>query len=225
MSFLIPSRVDEPELLDGEDAAPKDMERSLRDLRRINRFLGGVDTFRRTLRRLLGDEWRRADILDLGTGTSDLLASIGGSGMLIGLDLKIDHLLYGRRRWPDRVHRVVGDARRLPFRNGTVDAITSAHFVHHFTPDENAATLREALRVARRGVAANDTQRHRLPLMFVQLLGLLRLVGPITRADAPASVRRGYTPEEAETFASRAGASRVAVAEMFPFRIGILLWK
>ncbi len=225
MSILVPSRIDEPELLDEHDTPREQMERSLRDLRRINRFLGGITAFTRTLRRLLGSEWRRASVLDLGTATSDLLASIGRSGMRIGLDLKIDHLLYGRGRWPDEVRRVVGDARRLPFRDGSVDAITSAHFVHHFTPDQNAAIFREALRVARRGVAANDTQRHRLPLMFLQFIGLLRLIGPITRADGPASVRRGYTPAEAEAFAARAGASRTALVRMSPFRIGILLWK
>lgn len=224
-SFFNPPRVDEPELLDEHDAPAEEVERSLRDLRRINRYLGGIGTFTRTLRRLLGRDWQKATILDIGTGTSDLLASTGGHGMRIGLDFKIDHLLYGRRRWPDGVHRVVGDARQLPFRDHSVDAITSAHFVHHFTPDENSAMFREALRVARRGLAVNDTQRHRVPLTFVQLLAVLRLVGPITRADAPASVRRGYTPEEARAFASRAGASRAEVVCMFPFRIAILLWK
>lgn len=226
MSLLVPDRVDEPELLDEHDAPRAQMEHSLRDLRRINRYLGGITAFKRTLQRLLGDGWRHASILDLGTGSSDLLASTSGSGMHIGLDFKIDHLLFGRRYANGgRVRRIVADARRLPFRDSSVDVVTSAHFIHHFAPDENATMFREALRIARRGIAVNDTQRHRLPLLFVQLLSLLRLVGPITRADAPASVRRGYTPAEAEAFASRAGASRVAVIRMFPFRIGILLWK
>jgi hypothetical protein len=225
MSFFTPIRVDAPELLDEHDAPRAEMERSLRDLRRFNRYLGGIAAFKRSLRLLLGRDWRRSRILDIGTGTSDLLASAGRQGMRIGLDFKIDHLLYGRSRWPDGVHRVVGDARRLPFRDGVVDAITSSHFIHHFTPEENSTMFREALRVARRGIAANDTQRHRVPLSFVQLLAILKLVGPITRADAPASVRRGYTADEARVFASHAGASRVKIFNMFPFRIGILLWK
>ncbi len=224
MSLITPIRVNAPELLDEHDAPHDEMERSLRDLRRINRFLGGIITFNRTLRRLLGPDWRRASILDIGTGTSDLLAA-AGPGIRIGLDFKIDHLLYGRRQWPDGVKRIVGDARRLPFRDGAVDAITSAHFVHHFSPDENSTMFREALRVARRGLAINDTRRHRAPLAFMQIAGALRLIGRITREDAPASVRRGYTPAEALAFASKAGASRVRVVRMFPFRIGILLWK
>ena len=43
---------------------------------------------------------------------------------------------------------------------------------------------------------ASDTQRNLLPLLFVRLLGLLRLVGRITAYDAPASVLRGYTAQE-----------------------------
>lgn len=230
MSLLVPPRIDQPELLDEHDAPRAEMERSLRDLRRINRYLGGITTYRRLLRRIAGRDWRRVSVLDIGTGTSDLLESIGGNALYIGLDFKIDHLRYadGARNRGDRppaIHRVVADAHHLPFRDDSIDVATSAHFVHHFTPDGNADIFRESLRVVRRGVAANDTRRHHLPLLFIRMLGVLRLVGRITRFDGPASVRRGYTPGEARAIADRTGASRVAIARMFPFRIGILLWK
>jgi hypothetical protein len=228
MSLLIPSRIDQPELLDEHDAPRLEMERSLRDLRRINRYLGGIITYRKLLRRLGGTEWLRLSVLDIGTGSSDLLETIEGEGLHIGLDFKIDHLLYAgevSRNGFHKIRRVVGDARRLPFRDGSVDVATSAHLVHHFTPDENAEILRDSLRIVRRGVAVNDTERHRLPLLFIRLLGLLRLIGRITRFDGPASVLRGYTPGEARAIANRTGASRVAIARMHPFRIGILLWK
>src|SRR5207244_4397620 len=99
-----------------------------------------------------------------------------------------------------------------------VDAVTSAHFFHHFSPDENAGIIREALRVARRGVAINDTRRHYVPLLFVRLLGLLRLVGPITRFDAPASVLRGYTAGEAADVAKRVDGARFEICKLWPFR-------
>lgn len=228
MSLLIPSRIDQPELLDEHDAPRLEMERSLRDLRRINRYLGGITTYRKLLQRMGGTEWLRMSVLDIGTGSADLLEAVAGEGLRIGLDFKIDHLLYAGKVSHNgfgKIRRVVGDARNLPFRDGSVDVATSAHFVHHFTPDENAEILRESLRVVRRGVAVNDTQRHRLPLLFIRFLGLLRLIGPITRFDGPASVLRGYTPGEARAIANRTGASRVAIARMHPFRIGILLWK
>ncbi len=211
--MLTPPRDNQPELLDEHDAPRADMERSLRDLRRFNRYCGGRAIYHRMLH-----PFAPKSVLDLGTGTSELLDSLRGDVLRIGLDFKIDHLLYLRDGSPTR--RVVGDARHLPFRDSSVDVVTSAHFLHHFSPEENAEILADALRVSRRGVAMNDTRRHYAPLLFVKLLGILRLVGRITRFDAPASVRRGYTVEEARRFAPKAEVRR-----FFPFRFGILWWK
>jgi ubiquinone/menaquinone biosynthesis C-methylase UbiE len=197
------------------------MERSLRDLRRFNRYLGGIAIYKRLLHRLADDA---RVIVDIGAGTCDLLMAVARSDRLaIGLDFKIDHLLYLRDGSP--VRRVVGDANALPFRDRSVDVVTSSHFLHHFSPEENAKILGESLRIARRGIAMNDTRRHYIPLLFVHLLAALRVVGRITRFDAPASVRRGYTIDEARGFAAGVGASRWKVVRAFPFRFGILLWK
>jgi ubiquinone/menaquinone biosynthesis C-methylase UbiE len=219
MNLLTPRRIQTEELLDEHDAPRADMERSLRDLRRINWYCGGVAIYRRLLRRF--DSVR--SVLDVGAGTADLLESIPHVPIRIALDFKIDHLLYMRDG--SKVPRVVGDAARLPFRNGAVDVVTSAHFFHHFTEDENVTILREALRVARRGVSVNDTRRHHAPLLFVRLLSALRLVGRITRFDAPASVLRGYTIAEAAKVADAVGMVRRKVVRAFPFRFAILLWK
>jgi len=216
MSWWTLHRLDEPELLDEHDAPAADVERSLRDLRRINKYLGGVSIYKRLLRRAGNPR----SILDVGTGTSDLLERV--DGFRVGLDFKIDHLLYQRNR---AIHKVVGDAKNLPFRDDSFDAVTSAHFFHHFTADENAGILGDMLRVVRRVVLVNDTRRHPLPLLFVQLLAGLRLVGRITRFDAPGSVRRGYTVGEAREIASRVKGGRAEVVRIFPFRFGILLWK
>ena len=225
MTLFTPKRTDAEELLDEHDAPRADMERSLRDLRRFNKYAGGTGAYHRLLRRLAPDRNERLTILDLGTGTSDLLESLRDRPNLfpIGLDFKIDHLLYMRHG--SRVRRVVGDAMHLPFRHDSVDIVTSAHFFHHFTPDENVSILRDCLRVARRGVVFNDTLRHYVPYLFVRALALFRLVGRITRFDAPASILRGYTFSEAEEVAKRSGAARAKVVHSFPYRFGILLWK
>lgn len=216
--MLTPPRIESEELLDEHDAPREDMERSLRDLRRINRYLGGLRVYRALVKR-----FTPRSILDVGTGTSDLLEAVPDVPTRIGLDFKIDHLLFLREG--SHVRRVVGDALRLPFRDGAVDLVTSSHFFHHFSPEENAAILAESLRVARRGVAVTDTRRHYVPLLLVLLLGALRLVGRITRYDAPASVRQGYTYAEAREIAARAGASRWDAIRMWPYRFAILLWK
>lgn len=225
MSLLTPTRVESEELLDEHDAPEQDMLRSLDDLRNINRYLGGVPIYRRMLRRLVPDAGRPLTILDLGTGTSDLLEALRRPGMLaVGLDFKLQHLLYGQTLG-GITRRVCADAFKLPFTSGSVDVVTSAHFFHHFSPDENVGILEEAMRVARIGVAVNDTRRHHLPLLFTRIIGALGLVGRITKLDAPASVRQGYTLPEARAIAGRVSARRWAVVRAFPFRFGLLLWK
>jgi len=232
--MLTPRRIPAHELLDEHDAPRADMERSLRDLRRFNRWAGGQRIYRKLLRRLWSGglsarRGRQAEslslhsVLDVGAGSCELVESLSASCLRIGLDFKIEHLLYLRDGSP--VHRIVGDAHHLPFRDGAVDVVTSSHFFHHFSPAENEAILGEAIRVARRGVSVNDTRRHYVPLLFVLLLGAFRLVGRITRFDAPASVRQGYTLAEARTIAERVPAARRKVVRAWPFRFGILLWK
>ena len=216
--MFTPKRIDTPELLDEHDAPREDMERSLRDLRRFNALYGGIGVYRRLLGRMRP---LPASILDVATGTADMIEKV--PGFRVGVDFKIDHLLYMRNG--SRVHRVAGNALHLPFGDNTFDAVTSSHFFHHLTPDENRALLRDMLRIAKRAVIVNDTRRHYVPFVFVRLLGLLRLTGPITRNDAPASVLRGYTVEEARDIAKDAGAARFEVVRAWPFRFGLLLWK
>lgn len=218
-SFLTPPRVDHDELLDEHDAPRAEMERSLRDLRLINWYFGGVRIYRSLVRRFRPLQ----SIVDIGAGTADLLESVANVPLRVGVDFKIDHLLYLRDR--TQVHAVVADAARLPFRSDSVDLLTSSHFFHHFDGDENVVLLNEALRVARRGVAVNDTRRHYVPLLFMQLVGALRLIGPITRHDGPASVRRGYTIGEAKEVAAKTSALKAKVIRAFPWRFAILLWK
>jgi len=213
-------RVVTPELLDEHDAPREEMERSLRDLRRFNRWAGGTRTYLRLLRRFAPNA---KVVVDLGAGTADLLDALPADVLTIGVDLNIKHLLYQRHR--SRALRVVADAAQLPFRDHSVDVVTSSHFFHHFEPEENAAILRGALRIARIGAMASDTRRHRLPYLFVKLLGALHLVGRITAYDAPASVERGYTAEEARAVGEMTGAPRVEVVTMTPFRFGLLLYK
>lgn len=220
MTLLVPKRVDTPELLDEHDAPRADMERSLRDLRRFNRWAGGTSTYLRLLRRFAP---HARIVVDLGAGTADLLDALPADVTTIAVDLNIKHLLYERRG--SRALRIVADANRLPFRDASVDVVTSSHFFHHFEPEENAAILRGALRIARVGAMASDTQLHYVPFLFTWLLGRLRLVGRITAYDAPASVLRGYTAGEARAVGEKTGAGRVEVVMMMAFRFGLLLWK
>lgn len=215
--MLTPKRTESEEILDEQNAPREEVEQSLRDLRWINKYWGGVAMYRRILKR-----FRPRSIVDIGAGTCDLPEMATDVPLRVGLDFNLAHLAYMRDG--SRVHRVVGDALRLPFRDAAVDLITSSHFFHHFSPEENGDILRESLRVAR-GVAFTDTRRHYAPLLFMLLLGKLRVIGRITALDGPASVRQGYTPSEVRAIAEKVPARERKLLRKWPFRWALLLWK
>ena len=208
-------RVVQAELLDNPDEPRPDVERSLRDLRRFNRYLRGNSIYRK----LLGSVGSVRSVVDIGAATADNLLATSAR-LRVAVDFKIEHLLYDR---DPRVKRVAGDALRLPFRTASVDAVTSALFFHHFEPEQNVNILTESLRVARKAVVVNDLARHVIPFLFLRLIGVLRLVGRITRFDAPASVRRAYTADELRAIAERAGNAEIR--RIWPYRLGLILWK
>ncbi len=86
-------------------------------------------------------------VLDLGAGTgvaSDVLVDAGARP--IGVDLAVAMLRHERSRRPPGV---AADARALPFRDGSVDAVVAAFSLNH-VPDP-ALALAECQRVTRSG--------------------------------------------------------------------------
>ena len=65
-----------PELLDGPLDDPVALADNLRDLRRVNRHLGGIALSRRALGALVADRTGSVSLLDVGTGAADIPAAL-----------------------------------------------------------------------------------------------------------------------------------------------------
>ncbi len=199
VTWLTPPRTEREELLDRPDHAPEDFARSYADIRRINRWLGGVSVVRRELRRL--GVPAKATVLDVATGAGDIPAALGSPA--VGLDLNPSALAVARDVRGLRLVR--GDARSLPFRDGSFDVVTCSLTFHHFPDAEAAEILREMHRVARRAVVVNDLRRAWLPAGLIWMVTRTLRMHPMTRHDAPVSVLRSRTPAEYRALCSDAG--------------------
>jgi len=109
--------------------------------------------------------------LEVGCGTGHFSRWLGDQGLAaVGLDSSLAMLAQARAL--DGVPLVRGDARRLPFADGTFDLtalITTLEFLEH--PRE---ALAEALRVARRGLILGVLNRWSVLGLQRRLAGLFR---------------------------------------------------
>jgi demethylmenaquinone methyltransferase/2-methoxy-6-polyprenyl-1,4-benzoquinol methylase len=127
-------------------------------------------------------------VLDVATGTgavaAELVRRTGCS--VVGVDQSAEMLAEARRRVPERVRLVLGDAERLPFPDESFDALTVTYLLRYV--DDPAATLRELARVVRprRTIASLEFAIPSDPVaraaweLYVRLVlpGLGRLISP-----------------------------------------------
>ena len=220
------SRPHLPELLDVGGAAPEEIHRSLADLRRFNRWLGG----RRVLLGMLAEEVRRSgmksfSLLDVGAASGDMAAAVVGrfpGAVVVACDLKPLHLP------PSRDHKgavfpLAAAAEALPFRNSSFDFVASSLLLHHFR-DTDAVRLRALFgRLARRAVLINDLERHWFPLLFLRFTEPVLARSYLTRHDAPASIRQAFRPGELRELARAACFTDISVRRHLPwFRLSLV---
>ena len=213
---------DAEELLDGPLDDPAALAGNLRDLRRLNRALGGVRLSRLAVDRLLNAAPTHMDaspisIIDVGTGGADIPVALlaearrrGRALEVVAVDARPEVIEAARASRPvlSRLPGLaldVSDGRSLPHPDRAFDIAHASLLVHHFAPDEAVVLLAEMARVARLGIVVNDLDRGRLRWLGAWLIAHLFTLNRYTRRDAPLSVRRAYTPREMAELLSRAG--------------------
>jgi ubiquinone/menaquinone biosynthesis C-methylase UbiE len=244
-------RVVIPELLDCDAGSPEEVSASLADLRRINRWFGGIAASVAMMRSILPAlSGKRFSVLDVGAASGDIAlaaeCALSPEGIAVDVTL-VDRCPghFGYRNsglgFQDHQHppgpsksqirnlnsqvpfrRVAADALALPFADSSFDAVACALFVHHLEPEQFAVFIAEALRVCRLAVLINDLRRSAISLALTRAaMPLFR--SRLTRHDAPASVRRAYTLGEMKALLS--ACHRVEIRRHYLFRMGAIVWK
>lgn len=185
---MFPSaRIVTPEILDTLEAGDPDALRSRRDLRRLERFLGGERWIARTAREHRSDAAK--GIVELGAGGGELCGNLASSMpecAVTGFDFAVRPAgLNPAVRWEK------GDFfQTLP---GTGGGIAAGNLILHHLSAE-ALHLLGAMLEGFRVLLFSE------PLRTSWALGLSRLahpfVGKATKHDMPASIRAGFRPGE-----------------------------
>ena len=125
-------------------------------------FAGAAGPMRRRALSLLAARWRGRDhrglrILDLACGSGAFLSDLGATfprAQIFGLDLSPAYLAEAGRR-PGPRSLVQANAERLPFADGSLDAVTCVYLFHELPPRVRSVVAMEIARVLKpRGLFA-----------------------------------------------------------------------
>jgi ubiquinone/menaquinone biosynthesis C-methylase UbiE len=198
------------ELLDQPDIPRRELERSLYDLEVANRWLGGRRAMLRHVLPLVGETF---DVLDVGCGSADTLRALSEhasrNGCRIGLtgvdtSASILEIARSRNLGSSEMDLIQAGATSLPFDDSSFDIVVSSLVLHHLAPNDVVAALQEARRVTRSRIVVTDLVRSHMAFASALIVGTF-VFGKLSRYDAPASVRRAYTPVELLSLANEAG--------------------
>ncbi len=220
-----------PELMDNPSLDSIEHQDALTALDRIHRMLGAYAGLYREAQRIAGKG--NPSILDLGTGGGGFLAYAASRGnvpgqavgnALIGLDRSMFALQRARRCHAPAPPVLVADARAIPLGDGSVDVVTALLFLHHFDEADAGSVLKEAARVARKGLVVCDLWRSRLALLATWIATRAVSRSWVFHVDGPRSVHAAFNTDELALLAERAGLGGARVTRHLPFRT-LLTWK
>jgi ubiquinone/menaquinone biosynthesis C-methylase UbiE len=231
-------RVDAPEILDSDACSACDVEVSMRDMGRVNRWFGGVATTQKMVQRAARFSGATSlSLLEVAAGSGEVpeivrqkLSRRGIALDVTLLDRASSHLAArdGAVGNPiSKSRRVVADALVLPFADAAFDLVSCSLFAHHLDAQQLATFVREALRVSRRALLVNDLIRHPLHLALAWA-GFPLMRSRVAWLDGLTSVRRSYLPEEMRNVILSAfpeTVPQIEISRNYLFRMGLIVWK
>ena len=128
--------------------------------------LGRIKSWQRDMLSLLGKE---GSLLDVGTGTAEVLLQSGSQGLKVGIDLSLAMLKLAKTKCKE-CHFILADAENLPFKNSSFKNLTLSLVYRHLSNREEF--LKEAHRVLKKGgnLAILDINKFWLTTVLVFLM-------------------------------------------------------
>ena len=136
---------------------------------------GRIDSWQKDLLTLMGNV---ENLLDVGTGTGEVLIKAKSSRLRVGVDISLGMLKKAKSKCKE-CHFILGDAENLPFKDASFDAVCLSLVYRHLI--EREGFLKEAQRVLKVGgkIALLDINRFFLTGILVILMRLIKPLGSL----------------------------------------------
>lgn len=226
-------RSEEKELMDDLECSGEVLEQTLRELKTINRWLGGNNVTTEGLAKIMKRHPKDSyQIADIGCGGGDMIRVMDHWAKskklkvdFSGIDANPNIIELAKLRLYDlpNVRWQVQNVFARGFLEEKVDIITCTLFTHHFT-DQELKNLMQAFRSkASLGIVINDLHRHWFAFHSIRILTKLFSKSPMVRNDASLSVLRSFRKADLERILRDAGINSFEIRWFWAFRWQVLI--
>jgi len=228
-------RSEEKEIMDDLECSGLELAQTLKELRTINKLLGGNNVTTSGLNILMGSSNNQLmKIADLGCGGGDMAIHIKKWAINKGLDLQvigvdanpniIDLANEKVKKENMAIEFVVGNVFDPEYIKAPVDIQTCTLFTHHFTTEELVQILKNLKGKTRVGFVINDLHRHFLAYYSIKWLTRCFSKSNMVKNDAPLSVLRSFKKTDWEMILRASGIKKYKISWRWAFRWQVICW-
>ncbi|HTP12422.1 MAG TPA: methyltransferase domain-containing protein [Bacteroidota bacterium] len=236
MNRFIPARrFDERilEMMDDPNADATLLRDELKNLRRINKFFGGLSAIRESVFELAQElpVTNPVRILDLGTGSADLPIHLVECAANAHREFHVtavenNPIVFDVARERTRQFPAItverGNILSLAYPPQSFDIVLCSLTLHHFSHQQITRIIASMNDLSRIGIIINDLRRSWPAAWTAKLYSLLTTRNPMTIYDGYLSVLRGFTREELRRLAHAAGVHKFEIRTRPLFRLLLL---
>ncbi|MFD2518604.1 methyltransferase domain-containing protein [Salinimicrobium flavum] len=223
------------EIMDDFDLQGPELEKTLKDLDKVNKWLGGNKLTLEGIEQVLENYTleRPVKIVDVGCGNGSVLMEVAQLGRrkkipmeLVGIDGNRHTIAIAQRlnEYPEISFQST-DVFSRNFKNEEADIFLCTLTLHHFKDDEIEDLLRIFVKNSSMGVVINDLHRSRIAYYLFEAFCAVFIKNEIARRDGLISILRGFKEDELEWFGRNLKVRAQKIKWKWAFRYQWILFK
>lgn len=229
-------RSDRKEIMDDLEMQGEELEKTLGDLDKVNRWLGGNRISLEGVEKLLKSccYTRPVRIIDVGCGNGTILKEVAELGRkrgekleLVGIDANKHAMDIARKNlaeYPEVSFKAM-DVFSKEFKAQEADIILCTLTLHHFSDEEIKELMTTFTSMAGLGVVVNDLQRSRSAYYLFQAFCAAFGLSEINKKDGLTSILRSFKRSDLEKYGNHLNVSRQEINRKWAFRYQWILYK
>lgn len=210
------------------------LEQTLKELKTINKLLGGNYVTTSALRKiLLRYPQNNYQIADLGCGGGDMIRimakwakSNGHKCHFVGIDANPNIIEFAKKNLSDipTASFQIQNVFDPDFEKETLDIITCTLFTHHFTDSELIRLFKACINKAKLGIVINDLHRNLIAYQSIRLLTKFFSKSEMVKNDGPISVQRAFVRSDLERILQASGIKHYQISWHWAFRWRVIIF-